>query len=183
MRTQRIGEDGDARAGRKRGVEMLMKRQLEDAARCTIIDCEDCSIPCINTIEVTRRSARTALAYRDMLERLEWVDNDYCPICRQYKANGHAADCELAALLRGSEGEKARDTIRLIETKPGYWECENCGESFECEPQKDKYRYCPYCGMRFDEYVSYVDEEEDEESEVEEWRKIPRRFTDWYRYE
>ena len=170
---------------------MLTKRQLEDAARCTIIDCAECSMYCINTIETTRRCGRAALAYREMLERLEWVDNDYCPICRQYKANGHAADCELAALLRGSEGEEARDTVmtRLIETKPGYdgsaWECENCGElwGFECEgPQENKYNYCPNCGVKFDEYVSYVDEE-DEESEVEEGRNITRRFTEWYRYE
>ena len=64
---------------------MLMKKQLEDAARCTIIDCEDCSVPCIPTpIRSNKASARTALAYREMLERLEWVDNgDYCPICRQ----------------------------------------------------------------------------------------------------
>jgi len=62
---------------------------------------------------------------------------------------------------------------KLIETKPDYdgsaWECENCGElwEFECEgPQENKYNYCPNCGVKFDEYVSYVDEE-DEESEVE----------------
>ncbi len=48
---------------------MLMKKQLEDAARCTIIDCEDCSVYCINTIETTRRCGRAALAYREMLER------------------------------------------------------------------------------------------------------------------
>jgi len=82
---------------------MLSRRQLEDAARCTIIDCAECSMYCINTIETTRRCGRVALAFRDMLERLEWVDNDYCPICRQYKANGHANDCELAALLWGSD--------------------------------------------------------------------------------
>lgn len=82
---------------------MLSRRQLEDAARCTIIDCAECSMYCINTIETTRRCGRVALAYRDMLERLEWVDNDYCPICRQYKANGHANDCELAVVLWGSD--------------------------------------------------------------------------------
>ena len=44
----------------------------------------------------------------------------------------------------------------------------NCGElwEFECRPQENKYNYCPNCGVKFDEYVSYVDEE-DEESEVE----------------
>jgi hypothetical protein len=85
---------------------MLTKKQLEDAARCAIIDCAECSMYCINTIETTRRCGRAALAYKEMLERLEWADNDYCPICRQYKANGHAADCELAALLKESEVEE-----------------------------------------------------------------------------
>src|SRR5690606_32545642 len=158
---------------------MLMKRQLEDAARCTIIDCEDCSIPCINTIEVTRRCGRAALAYREMLERLEWQSfagehgfTANCPMCGGAKPDvlggGHEPDCELAALLKGSEDEEARDTVRLIETKPDYdgsaWECENCGElwEFECRPQENKYNYCPNCGVKFDEYVSYVDEEDEE---------------------
>ena len=134
---------------------LLTKRQLEDAVRCTSIDCEDCSVYCVNTIEVTRRTARTALAYREMLERLEWVNN-YCPICRQYKTNGHAPTCKLTALLKGNKAEETRGIVMLIETKPGYWECENCGELFECEPQKDKYNYCPCCGIKLDEYVSCV---------------------------
>lgn len=139
---------------------MLTKKQLEDAARCTIIDCEDCSVYCVNTIEVTRRTARTALAYRDMLERLEWINN-CCPICRQYKTNGHAPTCKLTALLKGNKAEETRGIVQLIETKPGYWECENCGESFECEPQKDNFiKYCPNCGVKFDEFVSYIKEGE-----------------------
>ena len=95
----------------------MTKRQLEDAARCAIIDCEDCSIQCINTIEVTRQAARTALAYREMLERLEWsnriplmnylpVYEHHCPMCGQHKFNGHAPNCELAALLKESEVEE-----------------------------------------------------------------------------
>jgi hypothetical protein len=146
---------------------MLTKRQLEDAARCTIIDCEDCSVYCVNTIEVTRRAARTALAYREMLEQLEWsnriplmrylpVYEHRCPLCGWPEFNGHAPNCKLAALLKGNKAEETRGIVKLIETKPGYWECENCGESFECEPQKDKYNYCPCCGIKLDEYVSYV---------------------------
>ena len=135
---------------------LLTKKQLEDAVRCTSIDCEDCSVYCVNTIEVTRRTARTALAYRDMLERLEWINNNHCPICQQCKTNGHAPTCKLTALLKGNKAEETRGIVKLIETKPGYWECENCGESFECEPQKDKYNYCPCCGIKLDEYVSYV---------------------------
>ena len=148
---------------------MLMKRQLEDAARCAIIDCEDCSIQCINTIEVTRQAARTALAYREMLERLEWSNKiplrkylpvlyeHHCPMCGQHKFNGHVPTCELAVLLKGDKAEETRGTVKFIETKPNYWECENCGVSFKCGPRKNKYNYCPNCGVKFDEYVSYVD--------------------------
>ncbi len=149
----------------------LTKRQLEDAARCMSIDCEDCSVYCVNTIEVTRRAARTALAYRDMLERLQWgnkiplmnilpVSAHCCPLCGWHKFNGHAPDCELAALLKENKAEETRDIIRLIKTKSGY-ECENCGESFKYEPQKNKrnfIRYCPNCGVKFDEYAFYTKE-------------------------
>jgi len=79
----------------------------------------------------------------------------------------------MEALLPGVPGKRGRGRMtKLIETKPDYdgsaWECENCGElwEFECEgPQENKYNYCPNCGVKFDEYVSYVDEE-DEESEA-----------------
>jgi hypothetical protein len=92
---------------------MLTKRQLEDAAKCPQNGlCTKCEMDCVRTLYngyfdgCISEAAQTALAYREMLERLEWVDNDYCPICWQYKANGHAADCELAALLRKSEVEE-----------------------------------------------------------------------------
>ena len=154
---------------------MLTKRQLEDAARCTIIDCEDCSVHCINTIEVTRRAARTALAYREMLERLEWnnriplmnylpVYEHRCPLCGRHEFNGHAPNCKLAALLKGNKAEETRDITRIIKTKSDYWECENCGVSFKCEPQKNKcnfIKYCPNCGVKFDEYVFYTGGAED----------------------
>ena len=158
----------------------LTKRQLEDAARCMIIDCEDCSVYCVNTIEVTRRAAHTALAYREMLERLEWgnriplmnmlpVYEHRCPLCGWHEFNGHAPTCKLAALLKDNKAKETRDTVKFIETKPDYWECENCGEvfstltSFKYKPQKDKYRYCPYCGIRFDEFVSYTERGEHNE--------------------
>ncbi len=85
---------------------MLTKRQLKDAARCTIIDCAECSMYCINTIETTRRCGRTALAYREMLE--EVIKHlSHCPFCKinrpwLYK---HKDGCKLAALLKGLEGE------------------------------------------------------------------------------
>lgn len=91
--------------------EILNKKQLEDAIKCRDFGtgCCDknkkrCSAGGVGMC--IENAACTALAYRDMLERLEWVDNDYCPICWQYKANGHANDCELAALLKESEVEK-----------------------------------------------------------------------------
>ena len=102
----RIGEDMP---------EILNKKQLEDAAECLARfherTCGQCSCNkfrygYVGSYGCTENAAKTALAYREMLERLEWVDNDYCPICWQYKANGHAADCELAALLKESEGEE-----------------------------------------------------------------------------
>ena len=120
---------------------MLTKKQLEDAAECMSHDCESCGVREFAGGCCQIATAQTALAYREMLERLEWagLTNSncyYCVICGRRKEKGHQPDCELAALLKGS-----------------------------------------------DEYVSYVDEEEDEESEVEEGRNTTRRFTEWYRYE
>ena len=142
MRTQGTKQDGDIRAGGKRGDEMLTKKQLLDAAQCCS-ECVECACEMVGYRyeHCIKATAQTALAYRAMLERLEWagLTNSncyYCAICGRRKEKGHQPDCELAALLKGS-----------------------------------------------DEYVSYVDEEEDEESEVEEGRNTTRRFTEWYRYE
>jgi len=93
--------------------EILNKKQLEDAIKCDAT-CQNCSLirigeyksDCIPAI------AQTALAYRDMLERLEWSmpadrwGGDYCPMCGNSDLEGHTADCELAALLKESEGEE-----------------------------------------------------------------------------
>lgn len=101
---------------------MLTKKQLLDASKCDIHYCKTCGmLPlCENMYDpdnVTRELAKTALAYREMLERLEWrsfagehgfVDN--CPICGGSKPDGifggHWPDCELAALLKESEGKE-----------------------------------------------------------------------------
>ena len=94
---------------------MLTKKQLEDAAECLARFHERTCIQCscskfhygyVGAYGCAENAAQTALAYREMLEQLEWTNNDYCPICRQYKVNGHAADCKLAALLKESECEK-----------------------------------------------------------------------------
>ena len=69
---------------------MLSRKQL-DADKCV------------------EESAKTALAYRAMLERLEWIETPYvgtpCPVCGNLKHMGHAADCELAAMLKSGEVE------------------------------------------------------------------------------
>ena len=52
----------------------------------------------------------TALAYRAMLKRLEWVkclgheDILFCPHCGKMQRYGHTEECELSALLKGLEG-------------------------------------------------------------------------------
>jgi len=91
---------------------MLKKRQLEDADKCTSLKCTNCNM--VGDIEIcVEKLAQTALAYRAMLERLEWsglsgygTDKPiwYCVVCGRRKEKGHAADCELAALLKESEG-------------------------------------------------------------------------------
>jgi hypothetical protein len=90
---------------------MLTKKQLKDAARCCGGLCELCS--CNKTRmayqDCIREAAQTALAYREMLERIQFLatqvyDNDHiaencCSICGGQ--GYHEDDCELAALLKG----------------------------------------------------------------------------------
>ena len=101
---------------------MLTKRQLEDAIKCRDFGtgCCDknkkrCSAGGVGMC--IENAAQTAIAYRVMLERLEWSLKGklrktspereyYCPICENNKRIGHASDCELAALLKESEGEE-----------------------------------------------------------------------------
>ncbi len=96
---------------------MLTKKQLEDAARCTSsTKCWECKMMKTDQKgDCTENVAQTALVYREMLERLEWsglsgysTDKPiwYCVVCGRRKEKGHAAYCELAALLKESEGEE-----------------------------------------------------------------------------
>ena len=89
---------------------MLTKKQLKDAARCCGGLCELCS--CNKTRmayqDCIREAAKTALAYREMLERLEWIEHkdwlvECCPFCKKGKNQGHAPDCELAKLLKDDD--------------------------------------------------------------------------------
>lgn len=93
---------------------VLTKKQLEDAARCHETWCAACS--CEKTgsrlFACLEQAARTALTYREMLERLEWCIRDtqlghYCPICGKNESKGHAPNCELAALLRADDTTEA----------------------------------------------------------------------------
>ena len=86
---------------------MLTKKRLLDAVKCDAT-CQNCSLIRVGEYksDCIPEIAQTALAYRDMLERLEWVHTDntyavYCPICGWEKSCGHKPDCELAALLKG----------------------------------------------------------------------------------
>jgi len=89
---------------------MLTKRQLEDAVKCksneACMTCRAWNIEYDGIFDCIEKLAQTALAYREMLERLEWECNYTCKICNGNKHTGHKPDCELAALLKESEGEE-----------------------------------------------------------------------------
>lgn len=96
---------------------MLTKRQLEDAAECLARfherTCGQCSCNkfrygYVGSYGCTENAAKTALAYREMLERLEWIEHkdwlvECCPFCKKGKNQGHAPDCELAKLLKDDD--------------------------------------------------------------------------------
>ena len=96
---------------------MLSKKQLEDAAKCEDIFCTECALTDNHHDQCycVAQGAQTALAYRAMLERLEWCRRsmflangefeNHCPMCGRHKQDGHSSDCELAALLKESEVE------------------------------------------------------------------------------
>ena len=76
---------------------MLTKKQLKELAKNYGMEVTVGDIPAV-------AAARAALAYREMLERLEWGAIDgTCPCCGNFEKHGHAPDCELAKLLK--EGE------------------------------------------------------------------------------
>jgi hypothetical protein len=94
---------------------VLTKKQLQALVGCG--EKEDCTgetCPmfeiCDNdyTNKVAAEAAKTALAYREMLERLEFSnltwDGAECAICGG--RNEHEDGCELAALLKGLEGSE-----------------------------------------------------------------------------
>lgn len=90
---------------------MLSKKQLEDAAKCEERLCRGCEMLTDNAGYCAQAVAQTALAYREMLERLEFADHSdvggwkCCPVCGVgINDRNHSSDCELAALLKESEG-------------------------------------------------------------------------------
>ena len=86
---------------------MLTKKQLQDASNCEKMKCKKCSMNdvCYETVfSFTNALAQTTLAYREMLERLEWDEIDgTCPCCGNFEKHGHTDDCEIGKLLK--EGE------------------------------------------------------------------------------
>lgn len=93
--------------------EILNKKQLEDAIKCRDFNtgCYDknkklCSAGRVGMC--TENAAYTALAYREMLERLEFSNLTWegaeCYICAG--KGEHEEGCELAALLKESEVEE-----------------------------------------------------------------------------
>lgn len=83
---------------------MLTEKQLQDLAKNYGMEVTVGDITAV-------AAARAALAYREMLERLEWVYDQQrnrmvCPICGAIKAwQPHIKNCELAALLGKVRGE------------------------------------------------------------------------------
>ncbi len=89
---------------------MLTKKQLLDAVKCDAT-CQNCSLIRVGEYksDCIPEIAKTALAYREMLERIQFLatqvyDNDHiaedcCSICGGQ--GYHEDDCELAALLKG----------------------------------------------------------------------------------
>lgn len=92
---------------------ILTRKQLEDIRTCSSHRCSECSF--VDDCDCGAKAvvAETAPAYRAMLERLEFAGKSdmwgwkYCPICGVgVDDRNHASDCELAALLKESEGEQ-----------------------------------------------------------------------------
>jgi hypothetical protein len=99
-------------------VQILSKKQLEDAAKCCKNEMDTENGGCLCRLQevcggvpaiCAEKVAQTALAYRAMLERLEWVRGSqrvtgalykFCPICGEAESHGHKPHCELAALLK-----------------------------------------------------------------------------------
>lgn len=82
---------------------MLTREQLENAAKCEKISCDNCNMLTDYAGYCAQAAAETALSYRDMLKQLEWREIPYigtpCPICGNLKRMGHTDDCELKKLL------------------------------------------------------------------------------------
>lgn len=86
---------------------ILTKQQLEDLGKCDGDKyCEHCSYlqtaPTFCNFDY-KNIIETALAYREMLEYLEWTheshEDSICHVCFAHKTEGHKPNCELAKLL------------------------------------------------------------------------------------
>jgi hypothetical protein len=96
---------------------MMSKKQLQDITSCRYCttskrECSTYKNSVMCDCPQIKEVAKTALAYREMLERLEWVYDQQrnrmaCPICSAIKdwQPTHVKNCELAALLGKVRGE------------------------------------------------------------------------------
>lgn len=108
--------DRDVTGNNRMNAEMNLQEMLTEKQLQALVDCEekeDCAgetCPMFETCDndytnkVAAEAAETALAYRAMLERLERECNYTCKMCNGNKHTGHKPDCELAAMLKESEG-------------------------------------------------------------------------------
>ncbi|NLM45959.1 MAG: hypothetical protein GX200_04065 [Firmicutes bacterium] len=85
---------------------MLTKKQLEKAVVCHQFDlCYGCPLRTVPHKCLFEHTAYTALKYREMLERIQYVSMENgkcCPVCGAPQGSGHIESCELAVLLADS---------------------------------------------------------------------------------
>jgi hypothetical protein len=84
------------------GIEMLTKKQLEDVATCPSHSCDDCKVRNIAGGCCQIAAAKTALAYREMLERAAGVEK-----------TGEEVDEQLIKLLQSDKEELKRWIKRM----------------------------------------------------------------------
>ena len=96
----------------KEGVELLDKEQLLKTQKCieqkSRLGCKKCENFEKECLAYEEELMETAFQYRNMLEKLQFVQNTgmiggaiykFCPICGSANIHGHRKDCELAKLL------------------------------------------------------------------------------------
>ncbi len=69
--------------------------------------CADCNRQIAFSLEAECERLRADNAtLRAVLKDIEDCDGGYCPVCQNLPEECHAADCRLAAVLAGKDGER-----------------------------------------------------------------------------